>query len=494
MTPVSPRVVETHVSYVFLFGDRAVKLKKPARFEFVDLSTVDLRRIACRREVELNRRLAPDVYLGTFAVVDDSGEAIDHLVVMRRMPDERRLSALVRAGAVSTDEIHDLARVIAAFHERAGRSPEIDAVGRATALRARWEAGFHEVHPFVGGILDEAVESEIETLADRYLAGREALFDERIAHGAIRDGHGDLLADDVFLLDDGPRVLDCLEFDDALRYGDVLADVGFLAMDLERLGAPELASEFLAHYRELTAATWPRSLAHHFVAFRAHIRAKVACFRHVQGDPDAAVEARRLLELCLDHLRAARVRLVLVGGAPGTGKTTAARGVAERLGWALLRSDVVRKELAGLAPESHAPAPLDEGIYGEAVTERVYTTLLDESEMLLRHGEPVVLDATWASAATRTRARELAARTASELVEIRCVLDPGIVAQRVGARARSGHDASDATPELAAQLALRFEAWPEAAVVDTDAPGARVVGRVVAQIVGDVADREYEHE
>ena len=141
--------------------------------------------------------------------------------------------------------------------------------------------------------------------------------------GRARDGHGDLLADDIFLLDDGPRVLDCLEFDDALRLDDVLADVAFLAMDLERLGRPDLAERFLAAYRAASGDTWPSSLAHHHIAYRAQVRAKVSAIRAEQGVPDSADKAQALLRLALAHLEAGRVRLVLVGGLPGTGKSTA---------------------------------------------------------------------------------------------------------------------------------------------------------------------------
>src|SRR5262249_23612933 len=155
-----------------------------------------------------------------------------------------------------------------------------------------------------------------------------------------------LLADDIFMLDDGPRVLDCLEFDSQLRYGDVLADVAFLAMDLERLGAGAEAASFLAWYREFSGDSWPSSLAHHWIPYPAVDRAQVACLRHDEGDPAAASQAAELLGLCYSHLRRAGVRLVLVGGLPGTGKTTTASRLADRLGWTLLSSDELRHQIS----------------------------------------------------------------------------------------------------------------------------------------------------
>src|SRR5215470_5751941 len=245
-------VAETHVSVLVFVGDRAYKLKKPVAMGFLDFSTREAREAACRREVELNRRLAPDVYLGVADVRGPDGRPCDHLVVMRRMPAERRLAALVRAGADVEDSVRRVARLVAAFHERAATSPEIAAAGSVASVRRNWEDNFEQMAPFVGAVLDAAVAARVRVLAERYLDGRGALFHQRTASGMVRDGHGDLLAEDVFLLDDGPRVLDCIEFDDRLRWGDVLADVAFLAMDLERLGSPGLAARFLDRYREFS--------------------------------------------------------------------------------------------------------------------------------------------------------------------------------------------------------------------------------------------------
>src|SRR5581483_3046240 len=258
------------------------KLKKPVSFEFADFSDRTLRERACHREVELNRRLAPDVYLGVADVLGEDGRPCDHLVVMRRMPADLRLAQLVRDGRPVDGVLGDIARRIAAFHAGAATSEEIAAAGRRDAVRAVWEASFDELAPFTGPVLDAEACRRVEHLVRRYLAGRAPLFDHRIALGAVRDGHGDLLA-----------------------------DVAFLAMDLERLGAPDAAARFLARYREFAGETYPPSLADHYIAARAHVRCKVACFRHAQGDAAAAGASRALLDLAARHLEAARVRLVL---------------------------------------------------------------------------------------------------------------------------------------------------------------------------------------
>ena len=460
-------VRETHVSTVFFVGDRVYKLKKPVKLDFLDFSTLEAREETCRREVELNRRLAPDVYLGVTEVRDVDGQPCDYLVVMRRMPDDRRLSTLVQQHRPVDDCVREVARVVAAFHVRAGTSPAIASAGVIAAVRARWESSFATIAPFIPSVLDADTAAAIEERVRRYLDGREPLFAARVEHQKVRDGHGDLLADDIFCLDDGPRILDCIEFDDRLRHGDVLADVAFLAMDLERVGAPEIGARFLAWYREFAGETYPKTLAHHYIAYRAHVRAKVACLRTRQGDGSAAGDARRLFEITLEHLLRGRVALTLVGGLPGTGKSTLAAGLGDRLGWAVLRSDELRKDLAGIGHTSHVPAEYREGVYDDRATAATYETLLDRARTLLRLGEPVILDASWTDPRWRDAAKAIARETSSDLHQLRCVAPVEVTRQRLASRTRAGSDVSDATSAIAARMAASAPPWPSSTMIDT---------------------------
>ncbi|MDT7598683.1 MAG: uncharacterized protein QOK26_760, partial [Pseudonocardiales bacterium] len=456
---------ETHIGVVFLVGDRAYKLKKPVLTGFLDFTTRTARLAACRREVALNRRLCPDVYLGVSDVTDPvTGELADHLVVMRRMPADRSLSALVTAGVPVEDPLRALARQLAAFHARAERGPRIAQAGSVDALRGRWVGTFASIERFTGVVLSRSTVEAVERLSMRFLDGRRALFDARCDQGRIVDGHGDLIADDVFCLPDGPRALDCLEFSDDLRFVDGLDDAAFLAMDLERLGRPDLAQRFFHDYAEFAADPAPASLRHHYVAYRSWVRALVACVRAGQGEQSAQVRAERHADITLRHLRTAAVRLVLVGGLPGTGKSTLAGALADRMGAVLLSSDRLRKQQAGLEPESSATADYRHGIYAPAATEMAYSELLRRAEVALGAGEHVVVDASWTDRRYRDQAVELAAQTHAELVQLRCDAPISVTTDRILHR---GASPSDATIAVASAMAATADPWPAATTIRT---------------------------
>jgi aminoglycoside phosphotransferase family enzyme/predicted kinase len=450
-------VAETHSGVVFFFGDRAHKLKKPVDLGFLDFRTVESRRIACHREVDLNRRFAPDVYLGVADVVGPDGDVCDHLVVMRRLPASRRLSSLARLGEPLVDEVRALGAQVAAIHAASPQTKVAATSAGWRAMAARWDRlldSVDAVEPSVATAVDR-----IRHLAHRYVDGRTTLFDERVEAGCARDGHGDLLAADIFLLDDGARILDCLDFDEALRAGDVLADVAFLAMDLEHLGRPGLADAFVASYRGASGASWPASLEHHHRAERALVRADVSFIRAAQGDSVAAVAARSLLDLSLAHLEAGRVRLVLVCGPPGSGKSTVAASVAPCVDAELLRSDVVRHDVERDGSGADR--------YSDAAVHRVYAELLARAAGHLARGRNVVLDATWSSEPLRQAARGMARALSADLDVLECRVPPGVADARIAGRRAIGIDPSEATPSVAADLRARWVPWDDAVVIDT---------------------------
>ncbi|MFN8019130.1 MAG: AAA family ATPase [Acidimicrobiales bacterium] len=471
--PAPAAVAETHSAVLFFVGDRAYKMKKPVDLGFLDFTDRAARQRACLDEVALNSRLAPTSYLGVADVIGPDALPCEHLVIMRRMPEERRLSACVARGEDVDDALRSIARSLAALHDASPPDAVHDRLGTAASVRARWEAGFEQLADVreLDGSDEAAIERDqrIAELVRRYLVGRADLFEHRIRRGRIRDGHGDLQADDIFLVDEGPQILDCLEFAEDLRWGDVLSDVAFLAMDLERLGHPELGAQLLRCHAEYAGDTWPASLGHHYVAYRAHVRAKVGVLRARQDRraPDAGTDA--LFDLALRHLEQGRVRLVVVGGPPGTGKSTVAAGLAERLDAVVLRTDEART------------APMDER-YAPAEVRATYERVLTDAERLLRRGEHVVIDATFGDPAVRALVRQVAEGTASDLTELRCAAPVEVAAARVAQRVAVGGDPSEATPEIARRLADGFAPWPESVVLRTEAPAAEVVDAAVAAV------------
>ncbi len=474
-------VAETHSGIVVFLGDRAFKLKKPLDLGFVDYTTVEARRAACEAEVALNRRLAPEVYLGVGSLRHEGHD--EPVVVMRRLPEDRRLAHLLTDGTDVEPCVRHLAHRLAAFHAGADRTPVADQAASSEATLARWEDNAREMEGMPSRTVDERAASEVLDEARTYLSGRQRLLDHRIACGRARDGHGDLLAQDIFCLDEGPAVLDCLEFDPALRAGDVLADVAFLAMDVERLGRPDIAWAVLDLHRELLDDDWPRSLAHHHIAYRAQVRAKVAGIRAAQGAP-ITEDPRLLLALAAHHLRSARVRLVVAGGLPGSGKSTVAAAVADHLGAVVLRSDETRKELVGLAAHDPAGAAPGEGIYDAAHSTRTYDEVLARARLLLEMGESVVVDATFSQARWREEARDLAAATSARCVELRCVAPVSVCEARVAQRAE-GPTVSDADPQVVRAMASTFAEWPEATEVSTTRPLAASVAHALESIDPD---------
>ena len=466
-----PEVTETHSGLVVLVGDLAYKVKKPIVTDFLDFSTVASREAACAHEVMLNSRLAADSYLGVGHFDPPQGGAPEPVIVMRRHPDDRRLATMVRRGDDDVaEQLAAIAAILARFHAGAHRGREVDDQARIEAVGERWRENLAELARYGAGAvpgLDPDGVADIERRVGDFLAGRAVLFARRIDEGRIVDGHADLLADDIFCLSEGPALLDCLEFDDRLRYVDAIDDAGFLAMDLEFLGHPELGAAFLGEYASLAGDDAPESLRHFYIAYRAVVRAKVECVRYTQGHAAAAAEAAAHLRIAGEHLRAGAVRLIMVGGGPGTGKTTLARALAGHLGGRLISTDDVRADMAARGEISGSPGVLSEGLYTPENVDTVYASVLRQAHQSLCEGHTVILDGTWLDPDQRDRARRVAAEAAAPLVELVCAAPLQASVARIRSRT---HTTSQVTPEIAAALAERDQyGWPGAHRIDTTA-------------------------
>ncbi|MEZ0351542.1 AAA family ATPase [Mycobacterium sp. pR1184] len=465
-------VHETHTGLVVLAGDRAFKAKKPIATHFLDFRTAEQRERACLREVELNSRLSPESYLGVAHLTDPCGGPAEPIVVMRRYREEDRLTALIARGPDESVRVvlDTIADALARFHARAERSPEINAEGKLCAVDGRWRENLSELNSFVGEPVSEIsfkVLARVQRLAAEFVSGRAPLFARRVEEGCIVDGHGDLLADDIFWADGKLALLDCLEFDDKLRHIDRIDDAAFLAMDLEFLGRKDLSDYFIQRYIVHSGDRAPSSLWDFYIAYRAVVRAKVDCIRHSQGNAEAARDAGRHLAIAVRHLENGSVRMALVGGNPGTGKSTVAHALAETVGAQLISTDDVRRELTDSGVITGSTGILNGGLYRPRNVRRVYELVLDRARALLGDGYSVILDGTWRDPHLRAYAHLLASEMFSAVVELMCIARVETAAKRILTR-RPGN--SEVTPEIAAALAREQNGWDTACALDTSQP------------------------
>lgn len=458
---------ETHSGMVVLVGERAYKAKKPIQTDFLDFRTAQQREQACAREVRLNSRLAPDSYFGVAHLQGPDGAAPEPVIVMRRYHDQDRLASMVKRAEPVAHVLDRIAGLLADFHDRAERSPQISRQGEPEAVCQRWDDNFPTLHRHAGTAVSAELVRRVQRLGTEYLAGRADLLTRRIEQGCIIDGHADLLADDIFWVNDQPVLLDCLEFSDELRYVDRIDDAAFLAMDLEFLGHKDLGDYFLDRYTAWSGDTAAQSLRDFYVAYRAVVRAKVDCVRLAQGKQGAAASAGDHLHIALRHLENGAVRLVLVGGGPGTGKSTLARNLAGQVGAVVVSTDDVRRELRSSGRLSGEVGSLGAGLYTSANVAAVYDAVLQRAGRHLGDGRSVILDGTWRDAETRAHAHRLADDKHAGVAEIRCVVPAEVAADRVRTRAAGS---SDATPQIAGALGAEDFEWGTAHRVDTSKP------------------------
>ena len=458
--PVTLRV--THGSWVFLTGDDVWKVKRPVDLGFLDFRTVEARRRCCEDEVTLNRRLAPDVYLGVEPVrlgpgghaMTGDGPVVDWAVHMRRLPDEASAEALLARGALDARALEAVAVRLATFLEAARPTP---AFGTAAALATNVDENFRQVEPFVGDLIERRTFDQARAFQRETLARQRHRFELRVGEARIREGHGDLRLEHIYLLPDGaggvrPTIIDCIEFNERFRCGDAAAEIAFLAMELEAFRRPDLAAGVVARFAEASDDFGLYGVLDFYLSYRAWVRGKVAAF--VAADPAMAADVRQRARdeagRRFGLARAAagppldRPFLIAVGGVIGSGKSTLARALGRTLAVPVIGSDRTRKRAAGLDPSDRGDAAL----YEPARREQTYATIVERAAQVIATGRGVILDATFST----HRWRQTAAATARAhgaafaFIEARCPRQD-VLRQRLAGR-RSGHGESDADDGL----------------------------------------------
>ena len=480
-------VIQTHISVVFLVGDQVYKLKKPLDLGFVDCSTLEKRAHLCHEEVRLNRRLAPEVYRGVLPVTRDaegrvavggSGEVVDHVVWMRRVPWEATLEHRLEQGQVSVGDVEALARRLAAFHEAAAQSAAIARGGSWETVAGNYRENFEQTRASVGDLVSEALFAEVEAHGERELRARRPLIEARAAAGAPRDTHGDLRLEHVYLFPEREPpgdivIIDCVEFNARFRHADPVADLAFLGMELMARHHEGLAEALASAWFEAMGDPEGEALWTLYLSYRALVRAKVDGIRASEPEvPEAdrlrareRARSRWLLAWSLLAPPARRPCLVLTAGLPAAGKSTLSRALASAAGFEVLRSDEIRKRLAGLDPLEDASEAWGEGIYAPQRSEATYDAMREQAREALLEGRRVLVDAGFRREHRRAPFIAMATALCVPVVLFVCRATPETTRARLAAR---DHDASDADWRVYQRAAAR---WQE----PTAAPGVEVV-------------------
>ena len=494
--PAEVRSSQTHISWVFFAAPFVYKVKKPVNLGFLDFSTLEQRHHFCLREVQLNRRLCPDVYLGVvpiyqsgrgFSLTDTNGKIAEYAVRMRKLPSGFFVNELLAKDAIGENEIDRIIALLRRFYEAEIPTPEIEEWGRPEKLKLSTDENFEQVAPFVGRTISPAAFEAIVAYTNNFHAAHQRLFEARIRERRIRDCHGDLHLDHVHITREAVTIFDCIEFNDRFRFIDIANDLAFLAMDFDFERAHQLGALFLRKAASALDDPGMLRLADFYKCYRAFVRGKVESLQATSAEH--AKRAARYFRLALRYATVGSAPMVVVVmGRIATGKSTVAQQLANELDWPVFSSDRTRKTLAGVSLMKRTAPELRGKVYSKEVTTQTYARLIEEGLGALALHRGVILDATFSSRTKRDLLQSERRKAGVRLQVIELVADEAEVRSRLQSREKNRAEISDARLEDLERLSAAYEPPLELAPhlirASTSATVVDTVKAVLLQLAG----------
>jgi uncharacterized protein len=470
--PRGVRSIQTHISWVFIASPFVFKVKKPVKLGFLDFSTLEKRHHFCRRELELNRRLCPEVYLAVTPIYesdagfsfddDENGEIVEYAVKMRELPHGWFLSELLTKEAVGETEIDRVISRLHQFYESESPTPAIEEWGRPEKLKISTDENFTQVEAFVGMTISPVGFETIRHFTNGFYAANERLFRERMEQHRIRDCHGDLHLDHIHITPEATTIFDCIEFNDRFRFIDVANDLAFLAMDFDFEGKRVLGSLFLRNAAGAFGDAGLQEVANFYKCYRAFVRGKVETLQTTSAEASIALEhakrASRYFRLALEYaINGSQPLVLVIMGRVGTGKSTVAQQLGQELDWPVFSSDRIRKTLASVPLTQRTASELKEMVYSEQMTDRTYQELVKQGLAALADSGVVILDATFSTQAKREYLRTECAKAHVHVQVIELEAEMDEIANRLHARGTIAGEISDARLEDLEALTAAYE-------------------------------------
>jgi aminoglycoside phosphotransferase family enzyme/predicted kinase len=503
--PPEVRSIQTHISWVFIAPPFVFKVKKPVNFGFLDFSTLEKRRHFCQREIELNRRLAPEVYLGVVSIsktasgfsFNAEGELAEYSVKMRELPSGWFLGELLAKGLVGETEINRVLSCLHRFYESEKPNPEIEEWGTPEKLKISTDENFAQVEPFAGRTISPIALETIRHFTNSFYAANKDLFHRRIQQRRIRDCHGDLHLDHVHITPEATTIFDCIEFNDRFRFIDIANDLAFLAMDFDFEDRSDLGNLLLRDAAREFRDTDMLKLTNFYKCYRAFVRGKVESIQAISkeaADPEEhAKQAARYFRLALRYTTSgSEPMLLVVMGRVGTGKTTVAKQLGTELDWPVFSSDHIRKTLAGIPLTERTAPELRDEVYSERMSEQTYKKLLEKGIAALETHDGVILEATFSSRARREFLRAQSARANVRLQVVELDIDLATIEKRLKAREKGVGEISDARLEDLEKLNASYESPSELAPDFIKISANNAVSDTVKSVLLRLSEKQFK--